>query len=224
MSARPFVIAIDGPAASGKTTVAQALADRLGALVLDTGLLYRALTWLALRRGVRSGEVRRLAELAKELRVKPAAVPGRRMRVARVLVGEEDVTDRLADAAVEAQVSAVARLPQVRAALLEAQRRVVSDVAVIAGRDIGTAIFPDAPVKVFLLASPEVRAGRRVRQRREHTSAEVAEVLRAIVERDRNDAGQSAAADDAVLIETDGRTVEQVVDQIEAIVRARAGW
>ncbi len=218
------VIAVDGPAASGKSTVARRLAERLGALVLDTGLFYRALAWLALQRGISPDDGERLAALVDAFHVVAEPLPGQRARTARVLVGGRDVTSELHLPVVDRIVSRVARQQFVRTALLEPQRRAVSgEWAVVAGRDVGTTVFPDAVVKVYLVASPEERARRRVEQRGQATPEQIARELADILERDRTDARQSVRAPDAVVVDTDGLSVEQVVDSIERLVRVRTG-
>jgi CMP/dCMP kinase len=218
-----YVVAIDGPVASGKSTVARHLACRLGAVVFDTGLLYRALAWLALERAVSTGHGGELAALASELQTTIRPRTSGSPASIGVLAGERDVTDLLHSERVEQVVSEVARQPLVRAAVLEMQRGAVQGHrAVVVGRDIGTAIFPDALLKVQLEASAEERARRRIAQR--HGSPDQAEeVRRAILRRDHTDAGQSAPAADAVYIDTDQLSIEQVVGQIEALVRSRTG-
>jgi cytidylate kinase len=220
----PFVVAVDGPVASGKSAVSVKLAKRLDALMLDTGAFYRALTWLALRLGVVPSDGEALAALVPRLSVaiEPAACG--RGRTARMLVDGRDVTDELLTPAIDAAVSPVARERRVRDALLEPQRRAVrGGRAVVAGRDIGTVIFPDAAVKVYLLASPDERARRRAGQRGRGSPEAVAAALDALLARDRADAGQMVPAADAVMIDTDCLTLEAVVDRVEQLVKTRMG-
>jgi len=218
------VVAVDGPVASGKSTVALRLAERLDLVLLDTGLLYRALAWLALERGIAPSDGASIAALAPHLKLGSRPAASGRGRVARVLLGGCDVTDELQSERVERVVSEVSRDARVRAALLEPQRAVAAEgAAVVAGRDIGTVIFPDASVKVYLQASAPERARRRLAQRGGGTPAEGERVLDAILQRDRADAGQMKPAADAVVIDTDGLDVDAVVDRIERLVRARWG-
>jgi cytidylate kinase len=217
---RSGVIAIDGPVASGKTSVAVGLAERLEALVLDTGLFYRALAWVAAERGIDPNDALSLARAAQRIEMTATRLVGARAHTCRALVDGADVTDKLSSRSVEAIVSAVARHPEVRAALVEPQRRAVAGrVAVAAGRDMGTRIFPDARLKVFLQARPETRARRRAAQKQADGPVQEATVLQAILERDAADAAQSAPAPDAVTLDTTDLTLEQVVDRIEALLK-----
>jgi len=220
------VVAIDGPAAAGKTTVARALADRLGAMLFDTGTLYRAVTLAALRAGVPFADGPALAALADERHIdvtSPSAPDG---RLYDVRLDGEDVTWPIRDPDVEAHVSEVAAHPAVRAALLPAQRRIADGSAVVmVGRDIGTVVVPDAGVKVFLEASLDERARRRHAELIERgTAAALADVLADLRARDAIDRGREVSpltvAVDARVIRTDGKPVDQVVDEIERLVRA----
>jgi cytidylate kinase len=216
-----FVIAVDGPAASGKSTVAEALARRLGALLIDSGLYYRALAWLALQRGVAPSDGAALAALAGQLSTVAQTTAGG-VRTLRMLAEGRDVTGALHGEGIERIVSLVAREPRVRAALLEPQRRAVADgCVVVAGRDIGTVVFPDAWVKVYLAASASERARRRAAQRGEATPERVEEALKALLERDRLDAGQMLPADDAITIDTDGLKPEDVVERVARLAEDR---
>ncbi|RIL11179.1 (d)CMP kinase [bacterium] len=221
--ARPRTIALDGPAASGKSTVGARLAGRLGMLCFDTGLLYRALTVLALRAGVSADDAAALAALADTAAIDVVPDPGHRLGC-RVTSRGDDVTDALHGPAVDAAVSAVSGHAAVRAALLGAQRRVAEHTAVIMlGRDIGTVVLPDADLKVYLDASPPARARRRYRERLALGEPAVyGDVLRATLERDARDAGRSiaplAVAPDAVVVDTDRCDVESVVAHLAALV------
>jgi cytidylate kinase len=215
----PFVIALDGPAASGKSTVGVGVARALGLLYFDTGLLYRAVTWLALERGVPPGDAEALARLVAglDLRVVPAG-DGQ----PRVLADGGDVTACLNRPEVDATISQVSAHPAVRAALRAAQRAVVQPPGVVmAGRDIGTVIVPEAPLKVWLSASPEERARRRAAQ----TGEDYPAVLERMRRRDRLDGARAVApmvpAADAVEVSTDGLRPERVIDQIVALARQR---
>jgi len=219
-----LVVAIDGPAGVGKTTVGRALADRLDATFLDTGVLYRALTLAAQEAGIASTDEERLAAIAERLNVqvsRPSVDDG---RDCDVRLGDRDVTRAIRSREVEAEVSAVASHPGVRSALVPAQRRAATGAAaVVVGRDIGTVIFPDALVKIYLDASPEERARRRIAQHGQGDDlGAVAEALRA---RDEQDSQRAAAplqaADDAVHVDTDSVSIDQVVDRIWTVIQER---
>jgi CMP/dCMP kinase len=186
------VITIDGPAGAGKSTVARAVAERLGYAYVDTGAMYRELTAVAMERGVDPGDGEALAALVGEA---PAA--------------GADIRSE----AVSARVSAVSSHPQVRARMRERQRALARD-AVLEGRDTGTVVCPDADVKVYLTASLAARASRRAAD----LGLAVDGVGETIAARDRGDAAQLAAAPDAVAIDTSNLTVEQVVDRVLALV------
>ena len=209
-----MIVAIDGPAGSGKSTVALALAQRLGFLYLDTGAMYRALTWLARRDGVEPEDGDALARLAREHPVS-FDVDG------RVAVAGEDVTAGIREAEIDRLVPVVARHPQVREVMRERQRAlVVAGDAVIEGRDIGSVVAPDAEVKVFLVAHEAERARRRTAERPGVRADALAEDLR---RRDERDAVNTQPADDAVLLDTTELTVDVVVARIVALVEERRG-
>ena len=224
---RPAVIAIDGPVASGKSTVAHLLARRLGYFYLDTGLLYRALTWQALRQGIDPSDGAGLADLARRLKVEIRPPSRRDGRQADVRVNGHDVSLAIRSAEVDANVSAVSAHPEVRAALVEMQRRAARlPGTVVAGRDIGTVIFPDADLKIYLEANPEGRARRRLLQQGGWSEAGLVQTLRKIQERDHLDSTRAAAplqrASDALVIDTDDVPPEQVVRRIIEVWEARA--
>ncbi len=209
---RAMIVAIDGPAGSGKSTVAFELARRLGFVHLDTGAMYRALTWLAAREGVDLGDGVELARLARENLVSFTAE-------GRVEIAGEDVSSSIRAAEIDRLVPVVAQHPAVREVMRDRQRSLGSsgDI-VIEGRDIGSIVAPDAEVKVFLLAEEAERIRRRSADRPE-TNAEVlaAELRR----RDERDAVNTQPADDAVLLDTTDLTVDEVVVRIAELVEAR---
>lgn len=209
------IVAIDGPAGAGKSTVARAVAERLGFTRVDTGALYRCVTLLALEQGLEGSGT--LARAAHDLELE--------FRGTEVKLGGRDVTSLIRSAEVTGAVSAVSAEPEVRAALLETQRRLARDHprgAVLEGRDIGTVVFPEADVKVFLTASDEERARRRHAELASRGSGETVDlVLESIRRRDAQDAGRAVApllaAEDAVVVDSTGLTLEEVVDRIVAI-------
>ncbi|MBV9173711.1 MAG: (d)CMP kinase [Chloroflexi bacterium] len=211
-----FVIALDGPAASGKSTVGLGIAERLGYTYFDTGLLYRALTWLALQEHVDPHDAHALLRLVDDLNVDIDKAGG-------VSRNGADITDALRLPEVNAHVSAVSAHAPVRDALRPVQRALIRPPGlVMVGRDIGTVIVPDAPLKIWLNASVEERARRRSRQ----TGEDYAAVLEGMLHRDRRDGSRAVApmarAADAIGIETDGRTPDAVIDEIVELARARA--
>ncbi len=206
------VVTLDGPAASGKSTVARRVADRLGVPFVSSGLLYRAATRLALDAGADPGGEEGLLTLLTDhdVRLVPDADGN------RVFVDGRDVTDGLHTDRVDDAVSAVAARPRVRA-WVNARLREIDGSFVIDGRDMGKDVFPDAEAKVYLTARPEVRAARRVGER----AAALHEVTDAIRRRDALDARQSAPADDAAVIDTSDVGLDQVVDRVLAVVASR---
>jgi cytidylate kinase len=208
-----MIVAIDGPAGAGKSTVARSLAERLGFRYLDTGAMYRALTWLAKNENVPLDKGAKLGELAH-------ANPISFDEHGRVFIGGTDVTAAIRRAEIDRLVPVVARHPEVREVMRERQRELghEGDV-VIEGRDIGTVVAPDAEVKIYLQADAGVRASRRLAERPEIGADALATDLRL---RDESDAARMQPADDAELIDTTSLTVEDVVDHIEQLVRARA--
>lgn len=220
-----MIIAIDGPAASGKSTVARAVARRLGFGYLDTGAMYRAVAAEAISCGVPFEDLVALQGLAEATHV-AFTYSGSDPVPSSVMVGHRDVTAEIRTPAVDAAVSLVARVPGVRSAMVPIQRELASTSdTVVEGRDIGTVVFPDAAVKVYLIASPEERARRRLgdREAAGH-EAEIAAVAANIAERDRIDSTRAASplatASDATVIDTTGLTVDEVIDRIAALVEA----
>jgi cytidylate kinase len=212
---RPFVVALDGPAAAGKSSVGLGAARQLGLGYFDTGLLYRVLTWLALARGIDPDDARALATLVDSLGIDVDPV-------GRVLRGRTDITSQLHQPAVDAAVSRVSAHAAVRDAMRPAQRALIHPPGlVMAGRDIGTIIVPEAPLKIWLNASAEERARRRAAQ----TGEAYPTVLEGMQRRDAFDASRDVApmapAADAVEIHTDGLTPEAVIERIVALASQR---
>jgi cytidylate kinase len=226
MNDHSHVVAIDGPAAAGKSTVARLLADRLGVMLFDTGALYRALTLEALQEGVSPANGPALAELADSRHLDIVPPSSRDGRLYDVLLDGEDVTWAIRDAAIDANVSEVSAHPEVRQALLAPQRRIASGRVVIVGRDIGSVVVPDAGVKIFLQASLRERARRRQRELAARGIATPLEdVERDLQRRDEIDSNREASPlripEGAHVIDTDGMDVNAVVDAIERLVRDR---
>jgi cytidylate kinase len=214
------VIAIDGPAGAGKSTVAKAVARMFGMAYVSTGLIYRALTLKALRLGVDVREVESIGTLADTAEVEVRLDGGE----CRVLVDGEDVTGELTCPQVDACVSQVAEIPQVRAALLNIQRAIADKGCVVMdGRDIGTVVVPDADVKVFLVADLDERVRRRVVQAREQGYDVVEEtIIREIMHRDKIDSGRAVAplkpAPDSITIDTTGKTPEETIKEVAGVI------
>ena len=208
-----MIVAIDGPAGAGKSTVARKLAERLGFRYLDTGAMYRALTWLALREGLPLAEGDPLGELARR---NPVVFD----EVGRVFIAGADVTSAIRQSRIDQMVPVVARHTPVREVMRERQRELAAQGnAVIEGRDIGTVVAPEAAVKVYLQADPAVRASRRQAERPDIGADALATDLRA---RDKSDRERMQPAGDAVLIDTTKLQVDDVVERIEALVRERS--
>lgn len=213
-----MIIAIDGPAASGKSTVAKEVAKRLGYKYIDTGAMYRAITWKALKEKIDITNEDALVALAKGSQIEISDLENTRFRIT---IDGEDVTEAIRMPKISAAVSTVAKVPGVRAALIKKQRS-YADLypnIVIEGRDIGTVVFPDAELKIFLSASAAERARRRYRELKEKGhKIELAAIERDIITRDKIDStratGPLAKASDAHTIDTTGKTIGQVVQEI----------
>jgi len=222
-----LIIAIDGPGGAGKTSVGREVARRLGYSFLDTGMLYRALTWLAICKGIGLYDGPRLASLARSVEMELRPAPPEAMEPSILIVNGEDVTGALRRRDVEEGVSIVSQVAEVREALIGLQRRIAAQGGVVvAGRDIGTVILPNAHVKVYLDASLEERARRRQRQLQEMgQKVSLDEVMAQLRARDRLDSQREVAplrpASDAVIIYTDGMSLEQVIEKVISLVEER---
>ena len=218
-----LIIAIDGPAASGKSTAAQRLALRLGYIYLDTGAMYRACALQAQISGVSLEDENAVAAMLKDIDVRIETSGEKNV----ILLGGKDVSEDIRANAISKLSSDISALPAVRYRMVELQRQMGAKGGVILdGRDIGTFVFPDADIKFFLTASPEIRARRRwLELQKKGINKEYDEVLRELEERDRNDAGRALAplsiAEDAIVIDTGDMSVEEQVDTLHSLVLAR---
>jgi cytidylate kinase len=208
-----MIITIDGPAGAGKSTVARRLAERLGFRYLDTGAMYRALTWLAMQRGLPLGDAEPLHELARD---NPVMFD----EVGRVTIAGTDVTTSIRQSRIDRMVPVVARHPEVRAVMRDRQRELAGHGnAVIEGRDIGTAVLPWAELKIYLVADMDTRARRRQAERPDIGPDALTTDIKA---RDESDRVRLQPAPDAVKIDTTNLEVDDVVARIEELMRERS--
>ncbi|HEY3938074.1 MAG TPA: (d)CMP kinase [Bryobacteraceae bacterium] len=221
MSEKRVIVAIDGPAGAGKSTLARRVAERLGFVYINSGAMYRAVALWALRLSVPTADMHRLEQLAREANIELTAGEG------RVLLNGEDVTDAIRDPQVAEAASQVSAVPGVRRALLSVQRSMAEKTSVVMeGRDIGSVVFPQAQVKVFLDADPRERARRRALElRQDGQHADVESVAGELKQRDRRDRTRKEAplvqAPDAELVDTTGLSLEEVEEIVLRLVRAR---
>lgn len=215
-------VAIDGPASSGKSTVAKIIAKRFGYVYCDTGAMYRSVTWAALENGIDVSDTKQVIDLAR--RIKITFEPGQPDQ--RVFVDGHEVTKDIRTENIAANVSAVAAIPEVRAQMVEQQQQIAQAGGIVMdGRDIGTTVLPDAQVKVFLVASAHERARRRYEENLQKGLAtqSLDELEAAIKLRDQKDSTRKVSpltqAKDAILIDTTSLTIDQVVDEISALIK-----
>lgn len=221
-----MIIAIDGPSGAGKSSVSKLVAIELGFSCLDTGAMYRSIAWQAVHDGVALDDAEALGEIARTHDIEFTHEPGNPSPIG-VAIGGNDVTLAIRTAEIDRAVSPVSAVPAVREALVAQQQRIgrAGDY-VVEGRDIGTVVFPDAEVKVFLTASDEARARRRVLQNEQRGvgSTDFDEVLADIIRRDQYDSSRAAsplkAADDAVIVDSSDMTIEEVVERICDLAKA----
>lgn len=216
-----MIVAIDGPAGTGKSSTSKAVAAALGLSYLDTGAQYRAITWWMISNGVDTADPAAIAAAAG----KALIVSGTDPAAPTITVDGTDVAAAVRSQEVSAQVSAVSAVPEVRTRITELQRTIAAGAArgiVVEGRDIGTTVLPDAHLKIFLTASPEARAARRSA---EIKGSDVEATRQALVRRDAADSGRAtsplAKADDAVEVDTTELTLQQVVDRVIGLVEER---
>ena len=219
-------IALDGPAASGKSTVAKLLADQIGYLYFDTGVMYRAVTWAVLTRTISVDDEPAVTALAKGLDIDVLSPTEEDGRQYTVLVDGKDATWAIREAAVDASVSKVSAYPGVRSAMVLQQRRIAGrGCIVMVGRDIGTVVLPEADLKVYLDASPEERARRRWSEEQARgIDRELSDVLAEVRRRDRIDSTRKVAplkpASDAIIIDSTSLSIEDVVSKILDLAQA----
>ncbi|MCJ7715228.1 MAG: (d)CMP kinase [Anaerolineales bacterium] len=219
----PNIIAIDGPAASGKTTIANQLAKKWGYLLFDTGVMYRAVTWMALHKNISTKDESMVTDLADRIKIDVAPPSLDDGREYDVIADGIDVTWKIRKKKVDSRVSRVSAYSGVRKALTKQQRRIgLNGKVIMVGRDIGTVVLPEADLKIYLDACVEERANRRYKQRVDRgEKADLSRILKKLERRDKIDSTREIAplraADDAVLINTDDMSISEVVSKIEKI-------
>lgn len=217
---KKFIIAIDGPAASGKSTTAQILASRLGYVYLDTGAMYRACALKAIRNQISIDDHPAIENMLRELRLRVEIGEGKN----RIILDDEDISEQIRGNQVSALASAISAIPAVRFRMVELQRQIAKEGGfILDGRDIGTYVFPNADVKFYLEADVEIRARRRVAELNDKgQTADFDSVLQDLLTRDRNDQNRALAplrvADDAIIVDTTDLTIEQQVDILYQLV------
>ena len=216
----PSIIAIDGPAASGKSTLGRRLADSLGYLFFDTGVMYRAVTWTALQRGINPADETAVSSLAEQIQIDVMPPSKDDGRPCDVIVEGRDITWETRGRRVDANVSLVASYRGVREAMSRQQRRIgLRGKVVMVGRDIGTVVLPEAGLKIYLDASAQQRARRRYEEiLARHGQADYEAILASVIERDHIDSTRDVsplrAANDAIVINSDSMTADQVFDRV----------
>ena len=216
---RPDIIAIDGPAASGKSTLGHRLADALGYLFFDTGVMYRAITWLVLQRGINVSDEKAITALAEETQIDVLPASRSDGRACDVIVGGQDITWETRRPEVEANVSVISAYAGVRHAMSEQQRRIGQrGKVVMVGRDIGTVVLPEADLKIYLDASAEERARRRHEENVSRgTKSDYENILAKVLERDRIDSTRDVAplkaAEDAIVLDSDKLDADEVFER-----------
>ena len=224
---KPSTIAIDGTAASGKSTVGKLLAQALGYLYFDTGAMYRAVTWATLARGIPVENVAAVSQLAENLVIEVKRDGPADGRPYTVLADGQDITWAIRSPEVEAAIGQVSSYPRVRAALIAQQRCVAAGGSIVmVGRDIGTVVLPEADLKIFMRASAEERARRRYQEALEQGKpADFEQILAAILERDRQDREKPISpmvpATEAIIINTDNLTIDEVLVRVKQLVSDR---
>ncbi len=220
-----MIVAIDGPSGAGKSSVAKAVAHKLGFNCLDTGAMYRAIAWRAVQDGIAFDDKEALGALAQNYEISFGHKPNDPLPTS-VFIGDDEVSEAIRTAEIDRAVSPVSAVPLVREALVEQQRRIGKmGNYVVEGRDIGTTVFPQAELKIFLTASDEERACRRVRQNLDRGvgSIDYEEVLEDLRQRDKRDSSRETSplrpADDAISIDSTGRTIEDIIEEICDLAR-----
>lgn len=221
-----IAVAIDGPAGAGKSTIAKRVSLELGFVYVDTGAIYRAVGLACIKKGIDEGDSNAVERLLKDIDISIVFLNGEQ----HILLNDVDVSEEIRTETVSMAASTVSAIPEVRKFLLDLQRNFAKrDNVIMDGRDIGTVVLPNAQVKIYLTASPEIRAKRRVLQLAEKgEDADYATVLTYIVKRDYNDSNREIAplkpAENAVIIDTSDITLEESVKRITEIIRERADF